>query len=255
MKADIQVNNYGQMKSSIYKGFLIIAFIEISIFLFFILATIYDLKTYKTYTGNVMFAPSLYAIIAMLRYLDIFHLVIIILSILPTICFYQYFIGSKSIYTIFRLPGKYSRLQFYINQVKVFIGAIAGFWLIQLLLIVIFYGIYMLVIPKESIVTDTDMWNNLWMQETIIKIYPFKNPKQFISLAFMPFILTNIGILFGLIERSRKRALLAIIGVIISLVGIYLYNGAYPQNVWIIPLVTVLSIAISIYYIYRIQIL
>lgn len=245
-------NKANQLKKTKCKVLFSLVIFEVIIIILSLIGIISEINNYKDRFGQVMIAPSFGEIITGLKMFNIFYIIVLVLGILPGIFFYQYFIGSKSIYTMLRLPGKYSRLNFYLNQVKFSIKGIIEVWLIQLILIFVLYLLYIIVIPKVSL--PGDVWGNLWRTDYIIKLFPFTKPLYFIPLVFIPILLANISILLVLVERSRKRSILAVFGLIISVFGIYSLNINSSHSIWVLPIITFLSMAISIFYIYRVEI-
>ncbi|NLJ91167.1 MAG: hypothetical protein GX323_09750 [Clostridiales bacterium] len=235
-----------------YKVFLVLIIFQVTISLLSFLAIKSEIHSQKEKFGTVMTAPSLADIINYLRLFNIFYIIIGLLTILPGIFLYQYFLGSKSIYTMLRLPGKYSRLKFYIGQVRFSIKGILELWFIQLLLLFVVYLLYILIIQRESIIENH--WYRFWEANYISMIYPFTRLWDFIPLVFMEVLLANISILLVLIERSRKRSILAVIGIILSVAGIYSYSTGLLHSLWIVPVTGILSVAISVFYIYKVEI-
>ncbi|NMB43424.1 MAG: hypothetical protein GX995_04750 [Clostridiales bacterium] len=241
-----------QFRNIKYKAFLVLVIFEIIIVLLSLHAIISELSNHKAKFDSVMVAPGLATLIAGIKMFNLFYLIIGLLAILPGIFFYQYFIGSKSIYTMLRLPGRYSRAKFYLYQVKFSIRGIIELWFVQLLLLLIMYLLYTVVIPRESI--PDNHWKSMWEMIYISGLFPFTKPKTFIPLVFMGILLSNISILIVLIERSRIRSILAVLGLIISVIGVYSYNAHAVHSLWILPVATILSVAISVFYIYRVEI-
>ena len=244
-----RVDQLKKIKRSVFITLITFEVITIPISIF---AIVRELRIHEKKFGSPMVAPGLGEIIAGLRMFNLFYIIIALLTIIPLLLLYQYFIGSKSIYTMLRLPGRYSRLKFYINQIKFSIKGILEIWLIQLILILLFYVLYIIVIPKISIVDGN--WRNLWQVDYIGRLFPFTKPISFTSLSFMGLLLPNMSILLVLVERSRKRSILAVLGLIISVLGVYSYSTHSFHSFWILPVSTFLSVTISIYYIYRVEI-
>lgn len=244
--------NISQSKNLKRKLVFTFVIIELIIFLlgFGVLAA--EIYFAKYYNGSVEFARPMSEMLSGIKLLNLYYIIVILFMLLPAIYFYEYFTPSKSIYTMLRLPGKGSRFKFYIDQLTCSIKGLLAFWILQLILLLFFYLIYIIILPNESI--PKGLWLELWKSHDVYRLYPFTKPLFFIPLVFMPFLLPNMGILMALTERSRKRSLLSVFGLIISVIAIYTYAIGNIHSVWIVPLTTCMSIAISIYYFYRVEI-
>lgn len=182
----------------------------------------------------------------------LFWIVIILLTILPAISFYQYYIGEKSIYTMLRLPGKGARLRFYIDQIVTSVKGLLFLWLWQLLLLLTFYIGYVIFVPSKS--QPSSLWITMWSNQDIFQIYPFIKPWFLIPTLSMVVLLPAVAMLVVLAERSKKQNVLAILGLIISFYGIYNMTYETIYCVAVVPLVTAITLGMGIYYIYKKQI-
>ncbi len=183
----------------------------------------------------------------------LFWVVIILLTILPAISFYQYYMGEKSIYTMLRLPGKGARLKLYIMQMKDSVIGLLLIWIWQLLLLLSFYMLYVLFVPSKS--QPPSLWMSMWSNQDIFLIYPFLKPWFLIPIISMSLLIPGITMLAVLAERSKKQCILAILGLMISFYGIYSMAYESVSSVVIVPLATVITLGMGIYYIYKKQII
>lgn len=181
-----------------------------------------------------------------------FWILIILISILPAISFYQYYMGEKSIYTILRLPGKGARLKLYMMQMKDSVIGIFFCWTWQFLLLLSFYILYILVVPDRS--QPFYVWGTMWGYHDIFQIYPFLKPWFLLPIFSMVVLLPAMTMLAVLTERSKKQCMLGIIGLMISFYGVYSLTTESVYCVLIVPFVTVITLGLGIYYIYKKQI-
>lgn len=183
----------------------------------------------------------------------LFLMVVFILTLLPGLSFYQYYIGEKSIYTLLRLPRKFARLKIYLAQVLPTIIGLFALWFLQLLLLLIFYMMYAGLVPKGN--QPLNIWENLWLSSNIYNLYPFMKPLNFIGTISIVLYLPSSIMLFVLAERSRKQCFEAIVVIMIALYGLYRLS-MLPVNYasMIAPFITLITIGTGLYYMYRKQI-
>lgn len=182
----------------------------------------------------------------------IFWILIILFTILPAISFYQYYMGEKSIYTMLRLPGKGARLKLYMMQMKDSVIGLFFCWIWQLVMLLCFYMLYILFVPDKS--QPSFLWRSMWGNEDIIQIYPFLKPWNLLPVFCMIVLLPAMTMLAVLAERSKKQSILGILGLIISFYGAYSIAIESVYCVVLVPLVTIITLGLGIYYIYRKQI-
>jgi hypothetical protein len=234
-------------------GFTLLEYFFYSITLSNLISNLYEYsnKLNKRVLKDII-AMDVSELIANTGIFKLFWIVIILLTILPAISFYQYYIGEKSIYTMLRLPKKGARLRLYVNQIAPSVKGLLFIWIWQLILLLTFYILYVIYVPSKN--QPSTLWITMWSNQDIIQIYPFIKPWFLLPTLSMIIFLPGITMLMVLAERSKKQCILAILGLMISFYGIYSMTFETVSCVVIVPFTTIITLGMGLYYIYKKQI-
>lgn len=172
-----------------------------------------------------------------------------ILCLLPAIKLYQYYMGEKSILTILRLPGRWTKALFYWNLMKDTVLSAILMWIGQFLLLILCGLYFHWRVPVEDRIGN--QWGMLWDNIQVSSLYPLQNPWEIIMIGSMLVLIPSMVILLVLAERSRRQGILAILGIGVGIYAMYLYYIRVYFGIFLIPGITLLVIGLGIYYLYR----
>lgn len=181
----------------------------------------------KILTTAIAIPYSDLALSSFFRYLC--GMLLLLLTILPGIFFYQHYIGTKSIYTMLRLREKKLHIRFYIENMAVSVVGIWGIILWHLILYCLGYLIYLALVPSTNLPEGgfrTIFQNNLFQH-----MVPVLKPYLWFVPICIGILLPGITQLLVLAERSKRKGFVAaFIGVLglISLYTCYIGVSGYP---------------------------
>lgn len=183
----------------------------------------------------------------------LFYFSMICLSILPAFRFYPYYLEEKSIYTLLRLPGKKARLKLYVEQVWISVVGNGLLWVTQLFIFLLCFGMYLVFVPAMN--QPEGIWKNLWSSSLIRWAFPMLHIQLLLRAVSLGIFLPCLTMLLILAERSRGKGVLAFVWSGIAMYGMYV---AFLRDIWLSSFlllgITLCTIAMGIYYIYRKQI-
>ena len=175
---------------------------------------------------------------------------LIVSLILPIIFVYRSYIDSKSMYTLMRLPS--NRSYYFFAKLFPSYLLVCFIWVMEFLLIVAYWGIYWLMIPKTNL--PKDAVSLLFKENTMQLFYPVYHPERLLSVLAFLLAIPTIGLLGTFAERSRKAGLLSIPIIGINLLCMFFYVRASAFPFWILPCSTLLTTLTARFYIKKIQI-
>lgn len=208
-----------------------------------------DIKTGETKLTNNLAVP--YPDIVLTKfYYSLIGMLLVALTMLPLIFFYQHYMESKSIYTMLRLREKRIRIKFYIENIAVSVAGILLIFPWQTLLYMIGYLMYSIIVPYNNQPAHDFM--HIWHANLIQRIYqkPYLFPIVPICIAIL---LPALAMLAAFAERNKRRSLLALLGILFGIFGMYAMwadLGGYPV---IILLSSITAVLLGIYYINKVQ--
>lgn len=248
--------NASNVYSIAIKVFLSVTALELIVYSFLLNSVInnlyeIDIKTGEKKLTNSLAVPYLDIVFSQFFY-SLIGIIIICLTILPLIFFYQHYMESKSIYTMLRLREKRIRIKFYMENIAVSVMGILLIFPWQTLLYLFGYLMYSNFVPDNN--QPGGGFISIWDIGLIQRIYQ----NSYLLFTIVPiciaFLLPALAMLAVLAERSRRRSPLAVLGILFGLYGLYaLWIGTQCYLV-ILLLASITTVLLGIYYINKVQI-
>lgn len=175
---------------------------------------------------------------------------LVVSLILPVIFVYRSYIDSKSMYTLMRLPS--NRSYYFFAKLLPSYLLVCFVWLMEFLLIMTYWGIYLLMIPKTNL--PEDAFALLFKENTMELFFPVYHPERFLSVLAFLLAIPTMGLLVSFAERSKKAGLLSIPILVVNLLCMFLYVRTSAFPFWILPCSTLLTVLTARFYVTKIQI-
>lgn len=174
-------------------------------------------------------------------YRTVVGLIMISLTILPVLFFYQHYMDSKSIYTMLRIPEKKIRLNFYIENIAVSVMGTLVVFIWQTVLYLLGYFLYFAMVPHKN------------QPQYGSEHFP-SNPFLFLMIPVcVALLLPALALLIAFAERSKRKAIFALPVIGYGGFGIYaLLAGLHGYPV-ILMTATLLTIVAGIIYLNKVQ--
>ena len=192
---------------------------------------------------DIVFSQFFYSLISIL---------IVFLTILPFIFFYQHYTESKSIYTMLRLREKRIKVKFYIENIAVSVMGILLIFPWQTLLYLLGYLMYSYFVPDNN--QPGSGFISIWDIGLIQRIYQNSYLLFILVPICIAFLLPALAMLAALAERSRRRSPLALLGILFGLYGLYALWVGTAFYLVILLLASITTVLLGIYYINKVQI-
>lgn len=209
----------------------------------------YD-NTLKKYVFTTMIAETPGSQLSKTLFPHVLYGFLFVSLLLPIIFVYRSYIESKSMYTLMRLPINRS-YYFFAKLLPSYL--LAGFvWLMEFLLIMVYWGIYWLMIPKGNL--PKDALALLFKEHTMELFYPVYHPERLLSVLAFLLAIPTISLLGTFAERSKKIGLLSIPIIGANLLCMFLYVRTITFPFWVLPCSTLLTVLTARSYVTKIQI-
>lgn len=179
--------------------------------------------------------------------------IVFVLTSIYTLClFYSCYVESKCIYTILRLPEKRLHIAFYKSLVNssIWINLLVLFS--QWLIIYVYYGFYLLIIPRSNRIGGG--WMEFWSATSTRFWFPMYQPWEVFRPIGLCCLTPVTLLLIAFAQRSKRKCLFAVLGLLIT--GLTVYLSISYVSIGFISLIAAifLTVVMGIYYLNRVEI-
>lgn len=143
-----------------------------------------------------------------------------------------------------RLPQK--KIHFYLSKVIDILRINLVAWILEFVLLLVYFYIYQSVIPKanQSAMVWTDYVHSMWFRF----FYPIENWVEWIRPISFLILVPCFALLVALISKTTKRRFKGIAVILMAIVTLVVSMEVTVVSVVVLPIVTVLVVMTGLYY-------